>query len=196
MLSLHADDPQQERHVRARVLTYVAVVFGFVALVLGLFAREALDIVAPSFSDGAYAVGLLALGLACQGVGAVAGAGIIIARRTPALAGYTMAALVVNVALCFALIPFWGQVGAACATLASYVALAVLQYRGGQRFDRAPFEPRRVVLALLICAAPLPLGAWLVPVLHDRRQAGRDRARAGGALRRGSPRPARAGLGT
>jgi O-antigen/teichoic acid export membrane protein len=163
MLSLHAEDPEEERRVRARVLTYVSVLFGVVALVLGLFAREALDIVAPSFANGAYAVGLLALGLACQGVGAVAGAGLTIARRTPALAGYTMAALAVNLALCFALIPPWGGVGAAVATLASYIVLAVLQYRGGQRFDRAPFEPRRVLLALLICALPLPLGAWLDP---------------------------------
>ena len=37
--------------------------------------------------------------------------------------------------------PAAGQVGAAVATLASYVLLAVLQYRGAQRFDRAPFEP-------------------------------------------------------
>ena len=69
MLSLHADDAEEERRVRARVLVYVAVLFGFVALLLGLFAREALDIVAPSFEGAANAVGLLALGLACQGVG-------------------------------------------------------------------------------------------------------------------------------
>ena len=163
MLSLHADDAEEERRVRARVLVYVAVLFGFVALLLGLFAREALDIVAPSFEGAANAVGLLALGLACQGVGVVAAAGITIARKTPVLVTYTVAALVVNVALCFALIPSIGQVGAATATLASYGVLAVLQYRGAQRFDRAPFEPLRVVLALLICAAPLPLGALLEP---------------------------------
>ena len=75
MLSLHADDAEEERRVRARVLVYVAVLFGFVALLLGLFAREALDIVAPSFEGAANAVGLLALGLACQGVGAVAARG-------------------------------------------------------------------------------------------------------------------------
>ncbi len=163
MLSLHADDADEERRVRARVLVYVAVLFGFVALLLGLFAREALDIVAPSFEDAANAVGLLALGLACQGVGVVAAAGITIARKTPVLVTYTVAALVVNIALCFALIPPIGQVGAAAATLVSYGLLAVLQYRGAQKFDRAPFEPTRVVLALLICAAPLPLGALLEP---------------------------------
>ncbi len=163
MLALHSEDPEQERRVRARVLIYVAVLFGFVALVLGLFAREVLDIVAPGYDGAGDAVGLLAFGLACQGVGAVASAGITIARRTGVLATYTLAALGVNVVLCFALIPWAGQVGAAIATLAAYVVLAVLQYRGAQRFDRAPFELRRVVLALLICAAPLPLGALLDP---------------------------------
>ena len=163
MLSLHADDPEEERRVRARVLVYVAVLFGFVALLLGLFAREALEIVAPTFEGAADAVGLLALGLACQGVGVVAAAGITIARKTPVLVTYTVTALVVNVALCFALIPSIGQVGAATATLVSYALLAVLQYRGAQRFDHAPFEPLRVVLALVICALPLPLGALLEP---------------------------------
>ena len=108
MLSLHSDDAQEERRVRARVLVYVAVLFGFVALLLGLFAREALDIIAPSFDGAADAVGLLALGLACQGVGVVAAAGITIARKTPLLVTYTAAALVVNVSLCFALHPFDG----------------------------------------------------------------------------------------
>jgi O-antigen/teichoic acid export membrane protein len=163
MLALHADDPEQERRVRARVLVYTAVLFGLIALVLGLFAREALDIVAPGFDGAANAVGLLAFGLACQGVGAVASSGITIARRTGVLASYTLAALVVNVALCFALIPWIGQIGAAIATLVAYVALAVLQYRGAQRYDRAPFEVGRVLLALVICAAPLPLGAVLDP---------------------------------
>jgi O-antigen/teichoic acid export membrane protein len=163
MLSLHAENPEAERRVRARVLTYVAVLFGFIALLLGLFAREALEVVAPKFTDASDTVGLLALGLACQGVGAVSSAGITIARRTSALAGYTVAALVVNVALCLALIPSFGQVGAAIATLAAYVVLALLQYRGAQRVDPAPFEPVRVVLALVICALPLPLGAFLDP---------------------------------
>jgi O-antigen/teichoic acid export membrane protein len=163
MLALHAEDPEQERMVRARVLIYTAVVFGFIALLLGLFAREVLDVVAPGFDGAGNAVGLLAFGLACQGVGAVASAGITIARRTGMLATYTLAALGVNVALCFALIPWAGQIGAAIATLAAYVVLAALQYRGAQRYDRAPFELRRVLLALLICAAPLPLGALLDP---------------------------------
>jgi O-antigen/teichoic acid export membrane protein len=163
MLALHADDPEEERRVRARVLVYVAVLFGFIALLLGLFAREALDIVAPGFDGAGDAVGLLAFGLACQGVGAVAGAGITIARRTGLLATYTVAALAVNVVLCLALIPSTGQIGAAVATLAAYVVLAVLQYRAAQRLDRAPFEPARVLLALLICAAPLPLGVLLEP---------------------------------
>ena len=96
MLSLHADDAAEERRVRARVLVYVAVIFGLVALALGLFAREAIEIVAPGY-EAADAVGLLALGLALQGVGTVAASGITIARRTSALAIYTTLALVVNV---------------------------------------------------------------------------------------------------
>ena len=165
MLSLHADDAEEERRVRARVLVYVAVLFGLVALVLGLFAREAIEIVAPGYEDAADVVGLLALGIACYGVGSVASAGLTIARRTSALAAYTGVALVVNMALCVALIPSAGQVGAAIATLVGYAVLAVLQYRRAQQVDHAPFDPRRVVLALVVCAAPLPLGVILDPGL-------------------------------
>ena len=165
MLSLHADDAEEERRVRARVLVYVAVLFGLVALVLGLFAREAIEIVAPGYEDAADVVGLLALGIACYGVGSVASAGLTIARRTSALAAYTGIALVVNMALCLALIPSAGQVGAAIATFVGYAVLAVLQYRRAQQVDHAPFDARRVVLALVVCAAPLPLGVILDPSL-------------------------------
>ena len=195
MLSLHAEDPEEERRVRARVLTYVAVLFGFVAMLLGLFAREALDIVAPGFTDASETVGLLALGLACQGVGTVASAGFTIARRTPALAAYTVAALVVNVALCLALIPSLGQVGAAIATLAAYVVLAVLQYRGAQRFDRGAVRagPRRArTRALRVAAA-----ARRVPRSGRRDaadQARRRRRSARGAPPHGRPRADRARL--
>ncbi|MDX6630143.1 MAG: hypothetical protein QOH00_2389 [Gaiellales bacterium] len=163
MLALHTDDPEEERRVRARVLVYVAVGFGLVALVLGLFAREAIDIVAPGYEAGAHSVGLLALGLALQGAGTVAASGITIARRTSALALSTLIALAVNVILCFALIPSAGQVGAAIAALVAYALLGLLQYRRAQQLDPAPFEPARVLLAIALCAAPLPLGVWLDP---------------------------------
>jgi O-antigen/teichoic acid export membrane protein len=163
MLALHADDPEEERRVRARVLLYVSVLFGLISLALGLFAREAIDLVAPGYEAGADSVGLLALGLMFQGVGAVAASGITIARRTSALALYTVFALVVDIVLCFALIPLAGQVGAAIATLAAFALLAALQYRRAQQLDPAPFELRRVLLAIAICAIPLPLGAVLDP---------------------------------
>lgn len=163
MLSLHAEDPEEERRVRARVLLYVSVLFGLIALGLGLFAREAIGIVAPGYEAGADSVGLLALGLLFQGIGAVAASGITIARRTSSLAIYTLFALAVDVGLCFALIPATGQVGAAIATLVAFAVLAALQYRRAQELDRAPFELRRVVLAIAICAIPLPLGVVLDP---------------------------------
>jgi O-antigen/teichoic acid export membrane protein len=67
---------------------------------------------------------------------------------------------VVNVALCFALIPSYGMIGAAVATLAAYVVLflGMVVYAG--RVFPVDYEWRRVITAVAVAAALGALGAW------------------------------------
>jgi O-antigen/teichoic acid export membrane protein len=157
-LSLHNENPDAERELRGRLLTYLAIGLFLPALAIGLFAEELIAVLAPGYGAAAPSAAILLLGIAAQGVGTVALAAISIARATKRIALHTATALVVNIALCFALIPPFGQLGAAIATAVAYALLSLLYFRDAQRLDRAPFEVRRTLSVLLVVGLALPFG--------------------------------------
>ena len=158
ILSLWSEDRETEKRVRSRTLTYVTVVLASLSVLLALFAREVATVIAPEF-DGAYKlVGILCLGVTLFGISAVTMVGIALVRRTRLYAIYSAAAVALNLALCFLLIPPLGGVGAALATAAGYGVLAVGYYVHGQRLYPTQYEPRKAIVVLLAAAAVMPLG--------------------------------------
>ena len=112
LLSIYSENPAQEKAARGRTLTYLTFILTFVGLVLTLFARELIDVVAPKFDEAYKAVGPLMLGMIGYGIVSVLTTGFSIARKTGRLALLTVAAAALNIGLNFALIPPWGIVGA------------------------------------------------------------------------------------
>jgi len=161
LLATYSENPDQEKAGRARTLTYLTFILSFVGLGLTLFAKEAIEVVAPKFDDAYLAVGPLALGTAAYGISTLLTTGLAIARKTARLAALSVGCAVVNIGLNFALIPPFGIVGAALATAAGYGALAASFYWASQRAYRTPYQPRKVVGML---AAAVALGTvGLIP---------------------------------
>jgi O-antigen/teichoic acid export membrane protein len=167
IFSIYSEDPEMEKAVRAKALTYFAVVLLLVALVLTLYAREALELVTPGYDRAYKAVGPLCLGTIAFGISSVVGSGISFARRThwlPLIAG---AAAVVNVGLNLVLIPPYGMVGAAVAAAVAYSVLAVLQHLVAQRVYPTAYETGKLSRALVLAVAAGSVGlvviepAWL-----------------------------------
>ena len=158
MLSLHIEDEDGERLIRGRLLTYVTAFLVVLAVLISLFAREIIAIIAPQFETAYLSVGLVAAGMAALGVSQVGMSGITLMRRTKLFAIYATAAAVVNITLNLVLIPAWGQVGAATATAVAYILLAVLYYRGAQRVSPTPYEPRKLIALSLLGLALIPVG--------------------------------------
>src|SRR6185503_10082888 len=71
---------------------------------------------------------------------------ILEAKRTRQLAVMAVGAAALNLAGCFALVPSFGTMGAAAATLAGWATQAVLYYRASQATRRAPYDLRRIGL--------------------------------------------------
>jgi O-antigen/teichoic acid export membrane protein len=159
MLSLFAEDPEEEKRVRATVLTLMAVVFAILVACVSLYAREVLEVVAPRFDTAYEAVGLLALGAAVNGVALIALAGITLARTTRRLIAFTGAAAALNIGVNILVIPIWGQVGAAFATAVAYALLFALYYFSAQRVYRTPYQLGRVLRVALIALVPVGVGA-------------------------------------
>jgi len=158
LFSLHASDPDAERAVRVRLLTYASVFFVGVGLALALFAREVAQVVAPGYDRAHEVVGILCLGAAAFGLTPITGAGISIMRRTDLAFKYTVAAVGLNCLLCLALIPFLGAVGAATALAVPFIVLNYAYLRASQRLAPVEFHVFRAVRVFVLGAALMPLG--------------------------------------
>jgi O-antigen/teichoic acid export membrane protein len=158
VLSNYADDAELEKVVRGKILTYVTIGLSLGALCLTLFAREVLLVAAPSFDEAYKAVGPLTAGGLAVGISSVVVAGISISRRTIYLALLSGIGVAVNVGLNLILIPPFGMFGAAFATAAAYGLLAFLHYKVAQRLYPTPYEPRNVLVVVLLAVGFGALG--------------------------------------
>lgn len=161
-LAVSSRDPDLEKRVRARTLTYLASVLVFVTVTLSLFAREIISVVAPQFNTAHKLVGLICMGTVMFGVSAITMSGISIMRKSHYFSIYSLIAVAINIGLNFALIPSFGAYGAGLATLVGYTALAALYYRKSQTIYRTPYETRKTLVVLGLGSLIIPAG--LLPI--------------------------------
>jgi O-antigen/teichoic acid export membrane protein len=148
------------RETIARVVTYVWLVFVACGLGVAVFGRELLMVLTftnRSFWPGAAVVPLIALAYLFHGAFLLTSIGVGIEKRSRYYPIMTAAAVVTNLAINYALIPRFGMLGAAWATVISYAVMAVLGYVFSHRIYPIPFETGR--LARVSAAA---LGAFAV----------------------------------
>jgi O-antigen/teichoic acid export membrane protein len=115
----------------------------------------------PKFARAAEAVPLLAFATAAYSGYSVLAIGIGRARQTQYNWIVAGIAAVVNVALNVVLIPPFGMMGAAVATLVAYLALFVAMWLNSRRVYPVAYQWRRV-LTVAAAAAGLTALAWAV----------------------------------
>ena len=155
-------DEREARRTYAYVLTYLTVVTAWMALALTLLSPWLVDLLAaPRFAASEEVVGPLAFATVSYGAYIVIAIGVGRARRTQFNWVVTGAAAAVNVALNFALIPAYGMIGAAIATVAAYTTMAVGMAWWSQRIYPVPYQWRRVATAALAAVAIAAIGKGL-----------------------------------
>ena len=172
----HAKDPDA-RTLFARVMTYFVLVMTAVLVVLTLFLGDAVrwhiffgrSLIAPEFWAGLEIVPVILLAYLFLGIYNNLIAGIYIEKRTALLPAVTFSGAGVNVIANYLLIPVWGLMGAAVATLLSYLVMAGMLFLMVQRIYPVRYEWARLtkiaaaggcVIAggLLVQQYPLALG--------------------------------------
>ena len=155
-------DEDEAKRTYAYVLTYLTVVTAWVALALTLFAPWLVDLLAtPRFAESYRVVGPLSFAAVAFAAYIVVAIGVGRIRRTQFNWVVTGAAAIVNVALNLALIPPYGMIGAAIATVAAYVTMAVGMAWWSQRIYPVPYQWRRVVTAAAAAVGLAVLGKGL-----------------------------------
>ena len=148
------EDDREARRTYAYVLTYLVLVTTWVATGLTLLSPWLVDwLAAPSFASASRVVGPLTFAAVAFGGYIVVAIGVGRARRTQFNWAVTGAAAAVNVALNLILIPPYGMMGAAVATIAAYATMFVGMSWWSQRIYHVPYQWRRVLTAALTGAA-------------------------------------------
>src|SRR5262249_16009906 len=127
-----------------------------VALALAVLAPWLVDLLAPkgNFARSADAVPVLCFAVAAYSGYSVLAIGIGRARQTQYNWIVAGTAAAVNIALNIALIPPYGMMGAAIATLVAYVVLFVAMWVNSRRVYPVPYQWRPLIT---LPAVPLPL---------------------------------------
>ncbi|HWG55773.1 MAG TPA: oligosaccharide flippase family protein [Gaiellaceae bacterium] len=153
------DDDAEAKRTYAFVLTYLVAVASWLALALGLLAPWLVRLLTqPEFYAGERVVAPLAFGGMAYAAYIVMAIGVGRAKRTQFNWLITGAAALVNVALNLVLIPRYGMMGAAVATVAAYAVMFVAMTWYAQRVFPTPYQWRRVATAVAAAVALLLLG--------------------------------------
>jgi O-antigen/teichoic acid export membrane protein len=147
------DDEREARRTYGFVLTYVMFVACWASLALGLLSPWLVRLLTskPEYYEGSRVVAPLSFAGAAWAGYTVVAIGVGRARRTQFNWVVTGAAALLNVALNLTLIPPFGMMGAAVATVAAYSLMFVGMTAYSQRIYPVPYQWRR--LATLVGAA-------------------------------------------
>jgi O-antigen/teichoic acid export membrane protein len=156
------EDDAEARRTYSYVLTYLILVATWTALALGLLSPWLVRLLTtPDFHAGSRVVGPLAFASALYAGYIVVAIGIGRAKRTQFNWAVTGAGAVVNVVLNLILIPRYGMMGAAVATIAAYGVLFLAMAWHAGRIYPVAYQWRRVVTALGAGVALLAAGKLL-----------------------------------
>src|SRR6266536_5107287 len=156
------EDDAEARRTYGFVLTYLIAVVSWLSLTLGLLAPWLVRLLTtPQFYPAQNVVAPLAFGVAAFGAYVVVQIGTGRARQTRSNWLVTGAAAAVNVALNLALIPSYGRMGAAVATVVAYTLLFVGMAWRAQRVFPVSYQWRRVATLGLAAVGLTVLGKLL-----------------------------------
>lgn len=163
----HASDPEA-KPLFARIMTYFVLIMTTIFLFLSFFLSEIVrapilwghPIIAAPYWVGLSIVPVVLLAYLFLGVYNNLVAGIYIEKKTAHLPAITIAGAAVNVIANYLLIPRFGIMGAAVATLMSYFVMAFVLYFVVRQFYRVPYEVSRIIK--IAVAATIVFGLYLL----------------------------------
>jgi O-antigen/teichoic acid export membrane protein len=160
------EDDREAKRAYSFVLTYIVVITSWMALGLGVLAPWLVRLLTtPAFYSAERVVAPLAFAAAAFGAYIVVVIGIGRARKTRSNWVITGAACVLNIGLNLLLIPPYGMIGAAIATIGAYAMLFVGMAWRAQRIYPVPYQWRRVATAAGVAIALTVVGRVTDPPL-------------------------------
>ncbi|MBI2428807.1 MAG: oligosaccharide flippase family protein [Ignavibacteriales bacterium] len=154
----HTNDPNAKQ-LFSRVMTYYLLICSAVFLALSFFLENIIQykffgryILPPPYWEGLSIVPLVLLSYIMSGIGTNLNAGIQIEKKTAYLLPTSLAGSASKIIMTFLLVPQFGIMGAAIATLIGYAMLEITLYPIVQKFYHIEYEFVRIGKLILSAA--------------------------------------------
>ena len=135
----------------ARILSVWLFFLVLVASIFAIASKDILTMLTPSdYWEATSTMVILIVAIVFSGTTQVTAIGISIEKKTGLFVVAAWTTATVNVLLNYFLIPSYGSMGAAYATLISYVVLAFLYFYWSQRLHPIPVEKVKMIYSILI----------------------------------------------
>jgi len=145
-------DKENAKDIYSTTLTYFLFVALLMWLGLSVFSKDIIQIIAPPSYWRAYTViPIVALAYLFLGISYNVSVGLYIREKTKYYPYVAAISVIMNLLLNWLLIPRWGMMGAAIATLISYITMAALMYGMSMHFFAYQYEFGRILKLILVC---------------------------------------------
>jgi len=143
---------QGDKRYYSKMQTYVVFVLCWMGLGLSLFGKELIEIFAlnSDFWPAYEIIPLIALAYIFNGARTAVSVALYLKKKTQYIAFAFIITAILNIGLNFALIPMFGRMGAAYATLISFFALYLLSYFLSNRVYRIQYENLKIFKMILV----------------------------------------------
>ena len=168
---LQQADEKDAKKVFSKVLTYFTFAASLVLVSVSLFIEDIVKInlfgitlIGSAYWSGLVIVPIVLLGYMFNGLYVVFTAGIYIEEKSLYVPIVTGIGALLNVAVNFLLIPPFGIMGAALATLAGYIVMALGLFIVTQRFYKIDYELNRVLSIFVMIIIAGSIYYWLLSI--------------------------------
>lgn len=160
VIKLTAEDPDYRTTI-SRLFSRFLYGLTFIGAGVSLFGKELLRLVTPeAYWSAGPTLAVLAMAIVLLGSTQITALGITLEKKPHLLAIAAWITAIANICLNMWLIPLWGALGAASATLLSYCLMSGLYLYWTQRLHPIPLEIGKLVLSLSIIPAALMMALY------------------------------------
>lgn len=139
------------KKIYSAVMTYYSLGIGFVVLLLAVFGRDYFTLTTPAAYHTAYIViPLVSLAYAFKGNFSIVAVGGFLNKKPIFEVSSDIAAVLINLVLMFLLIPHYGRIGAAWATVVSYASLPTILFFLTRKIFPIKYEYGRLLRILIV----------------------------------------------
>jgi O-antigen/teichoic acid export membrane protein len=156
------------KKVFSKVLTYFTFAASIILILISLFIDDIVKInffgitlIGSTYWSGLVIVPIILFGYLFNGLYVVFTAGIYIKEKSIYVPLITGIGALINVVVNLLLIPLLGIIGAALATLASYIAMAIGLYMVTQKFYKIKYESVKMISTFAIILITAGIYYWL-----------------------------------